>query len=170
MWVLWKRTSSRDTHTIEEQDTLAGIFVHVNAVRAAVFRVIHADCSEGRLSSPTEVHRTLSVWLCSSFIAQAVVHVAATGDVLAALRSFSAEDLSELFIVADVTVEPKPCSAKTDTEAPFLVSVSRSKHHKCPRCWRHASSAPGMLCVRCSDVLVQLGVQDVAEPPAAPLN
>jgi len=57
---------------------------------------------------------------------------------------FSAAELAELFITADVSV----ASAET-------IEVTRTAHHKCGRCWRHLPEVTedGALCDRCSEML-----------------
>ena len=57
---------------------------------------------------------------------------------------FSAAELAELFITADVSV----ASAET-------IEVTRTAHHKCGRCWRHLPEVTedGALCGRCDTVL-----------------
>jgi len=60
-------------------------------------------------------------------------------------------DLGELFISANVTIEPK-----RGVEAE--VHVTRSSNHKCGRCWRLLPevTADGGLCNRCEDAVAQL--------------
>ncbi|WAC24773.1 isoleucine--tRNA ligase [Blastomonas sp. SL216] len=57
---------------------------------------------------------------------------------------FSAAELAELFITADVSV----ASAE-------MIEVTRTTHHKCGRCWRHLPEVTedGALCDRCSEML-----------------
>ncbi|WP_373487984.1 class I tRNA ligase family protein, partial [Blastomonas sp.] len=57
---------------------------------------------------------------------------------------FSAAELAELFITADVAVAPVE-----------MIEVCRTNHHKCGRCWRHLPSVidDGTLCGRCSEML-----------------
>jgi isoleucyl-tRNA synthetase len=78
---------------------------------------------------------------------------------------FSAADLAETFIVsnvADVTmVFTLPNLAMleiggiTDQGKGLFVSVTRTTHHKCGRCWRHLPevTADGALCSRCDQVV-----------------
>ncbi|MCX7863995.1 MAG: class I tRNA ligase family protein, partial [Novosphingobium sp.] len=56
-------------------------------------------------------------------------------------------DLAELFITARVTRAP--------TEA---ISVTRTTHHKCGRCWRHLPEVAedGALCSRCDQVVAAM--------------
>ncbi|WP_017671529.1 isoleucine--tRNA ligase [Blastomonas sp. AAP53] len=57
---------------------------------------------------------------------------------------FSAAEMAELFITADVALAP--------VEA---IEVTRTSHHKCGRCWRHLPEVTedGNLCDRCSEML-----------------
>ncbi|WP_033924881.1 isoleucine--tRNA ligase [Sphingomonas sp. 35-24ZXX] len=59
-------------------------------------------------------------------------------------NAFSAAEMAELFITADVTLAP--------VEA---IEVTRTSHHKCGRCWRHLPEVTedGALCDRCSEML-----------------
>ncbi|GAA0634392.1 isoleucine--tRNA ligase [Sphingomonas ursincola] len=56
----------------------------------------------------------------------------------------SATELAELFITADVS-----------TTGGETISVTRTSHHKCGRCWRHLPEVTedGALCGRCSEML-----------------
>lgn len=56
----------------------------------------------------------------------------------------SATELAELFITADVS-----------TIGGETISVTRTSHHKCGRCWRHLPEVTedGALCGRCSEML-----------------
>jgi isoleucyl-tRNA synthetase len=56
----------------------------------------------------------------------------------------SADDLAELFITATV--------ARGQGEG---VTVTRTNHHKCGRCWRHLPEVAedGALCARCEEVV-----------------
>ncbi|MDA0820051.1 MAG: isoleucine--tRNA ligase [Proteobacteria bacterium] len=66
-------------------------------------------------------------------------------------EGFSDADLAELFITASVT--------RSDSDS---VTVSKTNHHKCGRCWRLLPevSEDGELCGRCDDVVGQM---DAAE-------
>lgn len=62
-------------------------------------------------------------------------------------------DLGALFIVSQVTVEPRP-DATTD----FAVSVTKSTHRKCERCWNYREAvgkhaAHPTLCDRCVEAI-----------------
>jgi len=62
-------------------------------------------------------------------------------------HGFCEQDLAELFITASVT--------RDDSAA---VTVSRTNHHKCGRCWRHLPEVTedGALCDRCDGVVAAL--------------
>ena len=63
--------------------------------------------------------------------------------VMPAVAGISAEEMSEICIVADTNY-------KGDT-----VEVTKTSHHKCGRCWRHLPdvSIDGALCSRCSEMI-----------------
>ena len=58
----------------------------------------------------------------------------------------SDEDLAEIFIVANVDCAPNESE---------VVTVTRTTHHKCGRCWRHLPEVTddGALCSRCDHVV-----------------
>ena len=62
-------------------------------------------------------------------------------------EGFSDGELAELFITADVS-----------RTADAAVTVSKTAHHKCGRCWRLLPevSEDGDLCGRCEDVVAQV--------------
>ncbi|PTQ12281.1 isoleucine--tRNA ligase [Sphingomonas oleivorans] len=59
----------------------------------------------------------------------------------------TSQELAELFIVSDVSLETTP-------RGPVAV-VHKTGHHKCGRCWRHLPEVAedGALCSRCEDVV-----------------
>ena len=63
--------------------------------------------------------------------------------VMPAADGISAEDMSEICIVADTQYEGE------------TVKVTKTDHHKCGRCWRHLPdvSVDGALCDRCAEVI-----------------
>ncbi len=64
------------------------------------------------------------------------------------LAARSAEALAEMFIVSDVSVG--------QPAAEIGVTVHRSAHEKCPRCWNWRELRPDGLCGRCSEVVSAL--------------
>ena len=65
-------------------------------------------------------------------------------------------DLAELFIVGRVTVR------QMTGEEPSL-TVTRTTHHKCGRCWRHLPEVTedGALCSRCDQVVAGMDAAHV---------
>jgi isoleucyl-tRNA synthetase len=62
-------------------------------------------------------------------------------------------DLGALFIVSQVTVEQRP-----DATIDFTVSVTKSTHRKCERCWNYREAvgkdaAHPTLCDRCVEAI-----------------
>jgi len=69
----------------------------------------------------------------------------------AVTKNISREELEELFILSDLTVEEAPEAS---------AAVTRTAHKKCARCWRHRSTVGGSaahpeLCDRCEEVVDQ---------------
>jgi isoleucyl-tRNA synthetase len=66
-------------------------------------------------------------------------------------KNISREELEELFILSDLTMEEAPEAS---------AAVTRTAHKKCARCWRHRSTVGGSaahpeLCDRCEEVVDQ---------------
>jgi isoleucyl-tRNA synthetase len=68
------------------------------------------------------------------------------------LRIFNEANLAELLIVSEVSLDFK--SAGT-AENGISLTVTRTTHHKCGRCWRHLPEVTedGALCSRCDQVV-----------------
>ena len=79
------------------------------------------------------------------------------------LSTFSAADLTELFIVAEVAI--RACDDAADGEP--RVSVAKTALPRCPRCWNHlelgGNAAYPDVCKRCGDVLDAIGFDASAE-------
>ena len=62
-------------------------------------------------------------------------------------------DLAEVCIAGEVTVTGFADDSIEDTRQ--IMSVTKTTHHKCGRCWRHLPevSEDGALCGRCEDVV-----------------
>ena len=79
------------------------------------------------------------------------------------LSTFSAADLTELFIVAEVAI--RACDDAADGEP--RVSVAKTALPRCPRCWNHlelgGNAAHPDVCKRCGDVLDAIGFDASAE-------
>ena len=67
------------------------------------------------------------------------------------LTLFSDEELAELLIVSEVHGE----RYEFDEENFGSLTVTRTTHHKCGRCWRHLPEVTedGSLCSRCDNVV-----------------
>ncbi|MBQ1264689.1 MAG: isoleucine--tRNA ligase, partial [Oscillospiraceae bacterium] len=82
-----------------------------------------------------------------------------------ALKAIASMNLSELFIVSNVSVAAEKSSADAVTGSgvnfPGLtVEVSEAAGAKCPRCWMHAeNSDENGLCPRCAAVMKTIEVE-----------
>ncbi len=77
-------------------------------------------------------------------------------------------DWSEIFISSSVTVSQLGAFEKPMEGVSTTVTVSKTAHHKCTRCWRHLpdvapeSSGLGALCGRCDEVVAQIDAGVIA--------
>jgi isoleucyl-tRNA synthetase len=67
------------------------------------------------------------------------------GSLPAPLKIYDKKELSELYIVSEVQL--------SESTGEFAVEVAKASGYKCPRCWRHVSHAPDVLCDRCERTL-----------------
>ena len=72
------------------------------------------------------------------------------------LAAINDTDLAELYLVADIQVNKIPYTA--GWQGWMNLSVSRTSHHKCGRCWRHLPDVAkdGALCGRCETVVGEM--------------
>ncbi|NIA17070.1 MAG: class I tRNA ligase family protein, partial [Planctomycetes bacterium] len=69
-------------------------------------------------------------------------------EILSLLDDFGTADFAALCIVSEVTVQ----NEKSDQ----LITVAKSSHRKCRRCWNYWPSVTDDICSRCSEVIAKL--------------
>jgi isoleucyl-tRNA synthetase len=91
---------------------------------------------------------------------EAVVHIAASADLISALENLGAAELEELLIVAKVELLLDQSAQEPS------VTITSSTLDKCPRCWNYRelsefacthSEDKLELCSRCTEVLNEIG-------------
>ena len=114
-------------------DELVGKWARIRDMRTVVSENIEPMRREKKLGSSLEA---------------AVKVGASDGETINNLNSI---DFGEVCIVSDLTVEERP--HRLDG-----VSIRRTTHHKCGRCWRHLPEVAedGALCSRCDQVVAQM--------------
>ena len=84
---------------------------------------------------------------------EAALRITAPAQVVSALSRFTAAELEEFFIVAEVVVEEGGEEAAAE--------VTKTTAAKCPRCWNHrelgSDAAHPDVCARCAAVLSGMG-------------
>jgi isoleucyl-tRNA synthetase len=118
-------------------NTLADRFQALRLARSLVFQRLEMARNEKQIRSGLEAN--LLLYLTSEDMAQD-------------LESFSASELSEYLIVADVVVH---VIVQHNEPNGVVTEVNPSIENKCGRCWRHLPEVTedGALCGRCEDVL-----------------
>jgi isoleucyl-tRNA synthetase len=118
-------------------NTLADRFQALRLARSLVFQRLEMARNEKQIRSGLEAN--LLLYLTSEDMAQD-------------LESFSASELSEYLIVADVVVH---VIVQHNEPNGVVTEVNPSIANKCGRCWRHLPEVTedGALCERCEDVL-----------------
>jgi isoleucyl-tRNA synthetase len=117
---------------------LATKWVKLRSFRSLVYNLIEPKRQEKVIGSSLEAH----VAYCLSE---------------PVLREVSNDDIAELLIVS--SVEGSTCEFDEDDNPNYqTVTITRTHHHKCGRCWRHLPEVTedGTLCARCDAVVSEM--------------
>lgn len=131
---------------------------HIIKLRQEIYKLIEQARSDKLVSTASECHIEIQVE-CDAMNK--------------ALQGLKSGELEEVLIVSQVehSNELKGLISKDDGASKYtgqmttesggsvFIRVSRARNHKCPRCWKHVSPAPAVLCSRCADVVAQESYQ-----------
>ncbi|MCL2024271.1 MAG: isoleucine--tRNA ligase [Coriobacteriia bacterium] len=124
-----------------DADVLRADYDVVRQVRESVTKAIEEARNDGIVGKSQEAEVALTV----------------APERAAILEARGCAKLCEFFIVADVTI------TVDETAAEPLVTITRTKREKCPRCWNYRERATGTaypdVCVRCAEVLAEIGFE-----------
>ncbi len=144
---------SRDDEVVQVEGAVSDLGTLFDDMRPQVMKQLESARAEGVIGSSLEAKAMISLNPCmkeSKMLPQLF------DDML------KQDELKFFFIVSEVAIDDKADSSEFHDGQPFTVTISKSTHPKCERCWHHNETVGSIaehptICQRCDDNLYGQG-------------